>query len=121
MLLLLNKMALFPVRISLTALCLFLASPFSFGQSYTASDSARIYALLNHADDEALTGSLDKSMLYARQALQISKIKKMPRGEGFAILKIADLLVQQESPDNLSDFFAEAYKIGARLKDSFMI
>jgi two-component system, NarL family, sensor histidine kinase UhpB len=117
----LNKKLLCFVRRSLTAIALLFTALLSFSQSYTTNDSARIYALLNHADEEALTGSLETAMVYARQALQISKAKKMLRGEGFANLKIADILVQQESPDDLTEFFAGALKTGARLKDSFMI
>ena len=45
----------------------------------------------------------------------------MLRGEGFAHLKIADILVQQESPGDLIAFFTEGLEIGARLKDSFMM
>ena len=45
----------------------------------------------------------------------------MLRGEGFAHLKIADILVQQESPGDLMAFFTEGLEIGARLKDSFMM
>src|SRR5687767_3374348 len=117
----LNKKLLSFVRRSLTAIALLFTALLSFSQSYTTNDSVRIYALLNHADEEALTGSLETAMVYARQALQISKAKKMLRGEGFANLKIADILVQQESPDDLTEFFAGALKTGARLKDSFMI
>jgi two-component system sensor histidine kinase UhpB len=60
-------------------------------------------------------------MKYAQLALQVSKDKKLLRGEGFAKLKIADVLYQQESSDNLNEYFAEGLKIGAQLKDSFMM
>jgi two-component system, NarL family, sensor histidine kinase UhpB len=117
----LNKHGLNCVNVSLLITVLIFASTLSFSQTYTRHDSARIYTLLEQADQESLTGSLDTAMAYARQALQISKSKRMLRGEGFATLKIADILVQQESPDDLNDFFAEALKTGARLKDSFMM
>jgi signal transduction histidine kinase/tetratricopeptide (TPR) repeat protein len=109
------------IKSLLAVICvLYLVHP-SIAQSYTRNDSVQIYALLNQADEEALTGSLDTAMVYARHALQVSKGKKMLRGEGFAHLKIADILVQQESPGDLIAFFTEGLEIGARLKDSFMM
>jgi two-component system, NarL family, sensor histidine kinase UhpB len=116
-----DKNVILFVRISLIVIFSLTANTLSYPQSYTHQDSARIYTLLNHADEEALTGSLDTAMIYARRALQISKAKKMPRGEGFALLKIADILVQQDSRDDLNEFFTEAMKTGTRLKDSFML
>ncbi|MEP7376564.1 MAG: tetratricopeptide repeat protein [Chitinophagaceae bacterium] len=92
-----------------------------FSQSYTAKDSVRIYKWLNRSDEEAVTGSLDTAIKYARLALQVSKEKKMLRGEGFAKLKIADILLQQESPLDIKDYLDEANKIGTQLKDSFMM
>jgi signal transduction histidine kinase len=86
-----------------------------------AKDSVEIYHYLSQADEETISGSLDSAMKYAQLALQVSKEKKLLRGEGFAKLKIADVLFQKESDDNLADYFAEGLKIGAQLKDSFMM
>ena len=90
-------------------------------QSYTRNDSVQIYNWLSQADEQALTGSLDSAMTYAKLALQTSKAKNMRRGEGFAGLKIADILLQKESTDDPKPFFAEGLKIGSQLKDSFMM
>ena len=49
-------------------------------------------------------------MKYARLALQLSKEKKMLRGEGFAKLKIADILFQQESPIDIKEYLAKDLK-----------
>src|SRR5882757_9124440 len=75
----------------------------AMAQTYTPKDSARIYAWLNQADEEAVTGSLDSAMVYARQALQTSRKKKMLRGEGFARLKMADISIQQDSHAEVND------------------
>jgi two-component system sensor histidine kinase UhpB len=90
-------------------------------QSKTQKDSVQVYHWLSQADEETTSGSLDSAMKYAQLALQVSKDKKLLRGEGFAKLKIADVLYQQESSDNLNEYFAEGLKIGAQLKDSFMM
>ncbi|MFM9908532.1 MAG: tetratricopeptide repeat protein [Chitinophagaceae bacterium] len=89
--------------------------------SYTLNDSIRIYKWLDKSDRESLTGSLDTSLNYARLALQISKEKKMLRGEGMAKLKIADIMSQQESKEDFTGFFTEGLRIGTLLKDSFMM
>lgn len=98
----------------------FFASPL-FAQTYTQNDSARIYKWLNKADEETVTGSLDTAMKYAKLALQVSKEKKMLRGEGFAKLKIADILFQKESSVNVNEFYGESLRMGIQLKDSFMM
>ena len=92
-----------------------------FSQSYYPKDSILIYKWLNQSEEEAITGSLDTALKFARIALQVSKEKKMPRGEGFAKLKIADILLQQESPVDVNEFISEALNIATQLKDSFMM
>src|SRR5688500_19003226 len=99
---------------------IFFISPV-FPQAYTKNDSIQVYKWLDKADDEAVTGSLDSAMKYATLALQLSKTKKMLRGEGFGKLKIADILFQKESPVNVKEFYGEGYRIGTYLKDSFMM
>ena len=77
--------------------------------------------MLNRADEEAITGSLDTAMKYANTALQFSKEKKMMRGEGFAKLKVADILFQKEQPVNINEYYEATFQIGAHLKDSFLM
>lgn len=92
-----------------------------FAQAYTKNDSIRIYKWLDKADDETITGSLDSAMKYANLALQLSKEKRMLRGEGFGKLKVADILFQKESAVNVIEFYGEGLRIGTQLKDSFMM
>ena len=92
-----------------------------FAQAYTKSDSIQIYQWLNKADEETVTGSLDSAMKYASIALRLSKEKRMLRGEGFGKLKVADILFQKESSVNVTEFYGEGLRIGAQLKDSFMM
>ncbi len=109
------------LNISLIVIIGIFYGPSLIAQSYTRNDSVQIYKWLSQADEEAVTGSLDSAMKYARLALGVSKEKKMLRGEGFAKLKIADILVQQDSPVEVADFFTEGLKIGTQLKDSFLM
>ncbi|HSC39450.1 MAG TPA: tetratricopeptide repeat protein, partial [Chitinophagaceae bacterium] len=93
----------------------------AMAQTYTPKDSTRIYAWLDQADEEAVTGSLDSAKVYAREALQASREKKMLRGEGFARLKMADISIQQDSHAEVNDLYSESMRIGTLLKDSVML
>ena len=88
---------------------------------YTPNDSIRIYKLLSEADNLSMAGSMDAALNSAAMALQISKQKKMLRGEGFAGLKIADIKVQQSDTGNMEPYYTSALRIGSQLKDSFMM
>ncbi|MBO9566710.1 MAG: tetratricopeptide repeat protein [Niastella sp.] len=102
-------------------LWMFVAIPVTHAQSYTKADSTKIYQLLDQADQEAVTGSLDRAMQYTRRALQLSKEKRMLRGEGFARLKEADIIVQQSDNPKIETHIQDAIKIATLLKDSFML
>ncbi len=60
-------------------------------------------------------------MRYAQQALRLSRQHKMLRGEGFAKLKEADILVQQSSTAKVNNYMEEATRIATQLRDSFML
>jgi signal transduction histidine kinase len=105
----------------LLVLWITIAIPAANAQSYTKADSTKIYQLLAQADEETVTGSLERAMQYARQALQLSKEKRMLRGEGFARLKEADVLIQQSATANINTHIDDATRIATQLKDSFML
>lgn len=109
------------IKKTITLFCTFLFSIHLSAQVYTQNDSTRIFKMLNRADEEAITGSLDTAMKYANIALQFSKEKKMMRGEGFAKLKVADILFQKEQPVNINEYYEATFQIGAHLKDSFLM
>lgn len=78
-----------------------LYADFLHAQTYTSEDSIRIYKLLDQADEADMAGNLDRSMQIAKDALSLSKERKMLRGEGFALLKIADLRLKKEGVKEL--------------------
>lgn len=108
-------------NIALLLLCMITVIPVTNAQTYTRADSIKIYELLGQADEETVTGSLERAMQYARQALQLSKTHKMLRGQGFARLKEADILIQQSTASNITTHINDATKIATQLKDSFML
>ncbi len=120
MLTLKRKRSCFSIGACVLIGCLFFASAI-FSQSYTRADSIRIYSLLDQADDEAITGTLKTTRQYAEQALQLSRDKKMLRGEGYAKLKIAMVIVRESGDEDVNTLFADGLRIGTQLKDSFMM
>lgn len=105
----------------LLVLWVMIAFPATYAQPYTKADSIKIYQLLDKADQEAVTGTLERAMHHVREALQRSKAHKMLRGEGFALLKEADLIVQQSDQTDIEPRIRQAIKIATHLKDSFML
>ena len=89
--------------------------------AYTRDDSVKIYNLLSHVDELMLSGSMDSAFAGADHALRLSKQKRMLRGEGFALLKKADILVQQDDETKPDPMYADAFRIATQLKDSFML
>jgi len=109
------------IRRTILTLCVLLQITALFSQSYTKADSINIYKLLNRADKESLTGTLNSALKCAQSALELSLSKKMLRGEGLATLKIADVCVQKDSTTGVLPLIKKAWDIGTRLKDSFML
>ena len=92
-----------------------------FSQAYTSEDSIRIYKLLDQADEADMAGNLDRSMQFAKDALSLSKERKMLRGEGFALLKIADLRLKKEGGKGISLLFSEPERIAKQINDNFLL
>ena len=95
--------------------------PAARAQSYSNADSVKIYKLLAAADQVAVTGTLEEALRYTQQALQLSREKKMLRGEGFARLKEADITLRRSKTDKIDQYIDDALKIANQLKDSFML
>lgn len=87
---------------------------------YTPTDSIQIYVLLDKADEEDLQGEIDLAINTANKALSLAKSKKMQRGEGFALLKLADLSYKKSGKGTDRSFFEKPRQIGLELRDSFL-
>ena len=94
------------------------ASP-TCAQSYTIKDSIEIYKLLDKADEDDLAGNLDKALEQAVSALDLSLKKKMPRGAGFAYLKMADLHLKKDGSGGINSLYDKALAIVTQIWDSF--
>ncbi len=90
-------------------------------QSYSPADSAAIYQLLDRADAEDLAGNLEKARATAQEALQLSIKKKIKRGEGFALLKVADLQLKTEGSGEVRSLYDRAFAVAAQIRDSMLL
>lgn len=87
---------------------------------YTPADSARIYLWLDNADAADLKGDMEEAAQWVEKALGQSRQLGMRRGEGFALLKRADLQAKLKGNGVDTLLFTQARQIGAALQDSFL-
>lgn len=87
-------------------------------QSYTKADSLRIYAMLDSADE---ADEMPQAMQLAKRALALSQQKKMLRGEGWANLKIAYLLVENTENAEVKEYWDKGIQVANKLGDGFMM
>ena len=88
---------------------------------YTPKDSIEIYRLLNEADELDFQGKLDDAIRIINKARQISKERKMKRGEAYACLKMADLLLKKSEYDKIEENLKEGYQLGSSIHDSLIM
>jgi signal transduction histidine kinase len=88
---------------------------------YTPKDSIEIYRLLNEADELDFQGKLDDAIRIINKARQISKERKMKRGEAYACLKLADLLLKKSEYDKIEENLKEGYRLGSAIHDSLIM
>lgn len=88
---------------------------------YSQADSAKIFSWLNKADALTEISLFDSAKHYTNLALNMSREKKMLRGQAYAHLKIADIAYRKAETDSLIYHDSIALKIAAQLKDSFLV
>ncbi|MBK7696894.1 MAG: hypothetical protein IPI30_22050 [Saprospiraceae bacterium] len=88
---------------------------------YTPKDSIEIYLLLNEADELDFQGKLDDAMLCTKRARQLSQEKRMKRGEAYACLKMADLLLKKSEYEKIDEHLKEGFQLGSAIHDSLIM
>lgn len=88
---------------------------------HNQADSLLVFSWLEKADEFDLTGRLDSAAHYTYKARDWSRQKKYLSGEGYALLKAADLLLKMSGTDSVHNLCQEGIRIGERLRDSLMI
>ncbi|MBK7695439.1 MAG: hypothetical protein IPI30_14295 [Saprospiraceae bacterium] len=96
----------------------------SIGQAqvyYTNKDSIEIYLLLNEADEIDIQGKLDEAMSSIKRARQLSQEKRMKRGEAYACLKMADLLLKKSEYEKIDEHLKAGFQLGSAIHDSLIM
>lgn len=88
---------------------------------YASKDSLRIFSLLDEADKFKEVSNLDSAASLCRRALQLSRDKKMLRGEAFADLALGDIRYRLSEWVAMKTYDSAGLQLGVRLKDSFLI
>ncbi|MBK7800834.1 MAG: tetratricopeptide repeat protein [Saprospiraceae bacterium] len=88
---------------------------------YTPKDSIEIYRLLNEADELDFQGKLDEAMSSIKRARQLSQEKRMKRGEAYACLKMADLLLKKSEYEKIDEHLKEGFQLGSAIRDSLIM
>src|SRR5690606_10237897 len=102
-------------------LSLLLAGNCIRAQSFSLRDSLHIEQLLEKANTEGISGSLQKGRLYADSALQLSKQTGYAKGEGFAYLKIADLYKLRNEYEEVAPWLQKGLQVARQTRDTFML
>lgn len=116
-----NRRKKYIVYFTILGIWLFCRTTSQAQKTYSEIDSTNIYALLDKADNADNAGDMVQAENFVNQALMMSRSVKMPRGEGFALLKLADLKLKKEGAENLDEIFNAPLRIAENLKDSFLI
>src|SRR5882762_6771159 len=89
--------------------------------SFNARDSAQVFSLLDKADQFKELSKLDSATSLCMMALQLSKAKKMLRGEAFANLALGDIEYRMSGWRAMKTYDSMGLQLGIQLKDSFLI
>lgn len=89
--------------------------------TYTDRDSSEIYKLLNLADELDYEGRLDSALKIIEIALMNSHQRNFKRGQGFALLKKADLKVKKTEYEEVQQLLNDGFILGLSLQDSLMM
>lgn len=88
---------------------------------YTPQDSIDIYALLDLADALDFKGKIDSAFNTVEKARLLSRDKTFKRGEGFALLKFADLTLKSKGTIlEVISKLQRGISIGDQIKDYFI-
>lgn len=104
----------------LVCLVIVQASLCSFAQN-NHSDSVKIFSLLKQSDVLLDLAKHDSAMLYAKQALDLSRKQQYAKGEGWSLIKLGDILIADDQLKEATANAATITRIGRQLKDSTIV
>lgn len=92
----------------------------SFAQN-SHSDSVKIFSLLKQSDVLLDLAKHDSAMIYAKQALDLSRHQQYIKGEGWSLIKVGDILIADDQLKEAAANAATIARIGRQLKDSTIV
>lgn len=90
-------------------------------QRVEKADSIAVFSLLEKAEDYFSLSDYTNALQSCRQAKTISIEKNYPRGEAYALIKTADILIEKGDYDSAKNLPEAIGKLGTKLKDSLII
>ncbi len=104
----------------LTSLCFSLHTVYGQGGATQQNDSTEIFSIINKADSYFERQQYDSAMQWAANAEEFSRTKKWLKGQGWAIVKMTEILIAQRQLDRAADLASQSHKIGIKLNDSLL-
>ncbi len=84
------------------------------------SDSASIFKMIERADYFFDKGQYDSSVIIATKAAELAKTKKFYKGQGWALVKVAEVLIEEKELTKAVLVAIQIHKIGNQLNDSLL-
>lgn len=88
-----------------------------YAQKNNTKDTLSVYTLIARADELAAVGRIDSALKINSTAVEQSRTLKFERGEGYAVLKKAELLFKQSENKEVLHYDSLALKIAVQLND----
>ncbi|QNA43301.1 tetratricopeptide repeat-containing sensor histidine kinase [Lacibacter sediminis] len=88
-----------------------------YAQKNNTKDTLSVYTLIARADELAAVGRIDSALKINSTAVEQSRKLKFERGEGYAVLKKAELLFKQSENKEAIHYDSLALKIALQLND----
>ncbi|RXK58720.1 tetratricopeptide repeat protein [Lacibacter luteus] len=101
----------------LLMLLLLLQADELYAQKNATRDTISVYSLIALADELAAVGRIDSALKINAKAIEQSRRLKFERGEGYALLKAAELLFKQSETKEVNRYDSLALQIALQLQD----
>lgn len=87
---------------------------------YSYSDSAAIFNLIDKADNLSEKGQFDSSLMIANKAAELAKTKKFYKGQGWALEKAVEVLIEQRQLVKAEALLMQINKIADEIDDTLL-
>lgn len=89
--------------------------------AYTKADSATVFSFINKAEEVFAAGNNDSALYYCGMAESLGRQKEFRAGQAYALIKAAEIYIDNDNLDKADANAELVNKIGFQLKDSLII